>query len=150
MARVSQRLKNLDGAKELLQESIEIKEELGDDPGLATGFHELGSVFLMQDLLEDALDAYERALEIEEQHVDVQGLAVTHAQLGLVHRNLTNFPESVESFALARELLYRLQSPLTAVIERELETAREHVGFSEFAQVQVQARAYVENLLSTT
>ena len=109
MARVSQRLKNLDGAKELLQESIEIKEELGDDPGLATGFHELGSVFLMQDLLEDALDAYERALEIEEQHVDVQGLAVTHAQLGLVHRNLTNFPESVESFALARELLYRLR-----------------------------------------
>jgi tetratricopeptide (TPR) repeat protein len=150
MARVSQRLKKLDAAQELLQESIEIKEELGDDPGLATGYHELGSVFLMQDFLEDALDSYERALEIEEQHLDVQGLAVTHAQLGLVHRNLTNFPESAESFALARELLYRLQSPLTAVIERELETAREHVGFSEFAEVQAQARAYVENLLSTT
>lgn len=130
----------------MLEHSLKIKEELEDQSGLAAGYHEMGNLELRQRNLQEALDAYEQALEIEERLGDVPGVAVTHAQIGLCRRELFQFADAVKSFAVAKELFYRLQSPYVTPLEKALESTKDMVEPRVFREMLAEAKGYIDGL----
>lgn len=149
-ARVAQMKDRFRDALELLQMSLKIKEELEDEAGMATGLHELGNIEFKQRNLEEALEAYEQALEFEEKIVDVPGIAVTCAQIGLVRREMFHFADAVRSFAIARTLFQRLQSPYVQALESATESAREMVDDDVYNAMVDEAMEYVDAMLEPT
>lgn len=149
LARVKRAQKKLDEAKETLEHSIELKEALGDEGGLASSYHELGNLLFHKQEMEKALEAYERALEIEWKLSDVAGIAFTQAQIGLVHRELLNFPESVTAFMVARGLFRRLDSPHVSTIEKALEQSTEMMDVWQVRQLDVAAQEVIDEILSS-
>jgi tetratricopeptide (TPR) repeat protein len=131
----------------VLQESLTLKEETGDQPGLATGYHEHGNVLLMTGKHEDAVKRYEQALDIEIQMRDMQGIAVTKSQLGLAHKELFQFDEAYGAFFTARDLFHRLQSPNEAVIESAIAAVSEMIDYATIAHQKSKAQAFVNQLM---
>ncbi|MEU3862586.1 cyclic nucleotide-binding domain-containing protein [Streptomyces sp. NPDC028722] len=58
-------------------------EDLGSRPGMASSYHQLGTVAQAQGRLEDAEDWYRKALTIDEEVGNRPGTVLTFAQLGL-------------------------------------------------------------------
>ena len=64
--------------------SLAIKEELGDRPGMAATYHQLGITAQDRGRLDEAEDWYRQSLAIEEELGDLPRMALTYGQLGLL------------------------------------------------------------------
>jgi tetratricopeptide (TPR) repeat protein len=73
-----------DEAAEWYARSQAIRQELGDRPGLADSYHQLGMVAQDQGRLDEAAEWYARALAIREELGNRPGLAASYGQLGLL------------------------------------------------------------------
>ncbi len=131
-----------------LERSLAVKERLDDVSGLASGWHELGNLHLESKRYSEALTAYQRALDHEKVVRDFAGMAYTSAQIGLVQKELFQFPSSARAFLIALALFRRLDSPHVPTIERALEAAVQMVDATELRDLRVSADAYVDQLLS--
>jgi tetratricopeptide (TPR) repeat protein len=74
----------LDQAEDWYRESLTIKEELGDRPGMADTYHQLGLLAQDRGRLDEAGDWYRKSLMIAEELGDQPGMASTFTQLGLL------------------------------------------------------------------
>ena len=91
----------LDRAKEYHQESLEIREELGDRKGVATALNNLGLVYWSKGELDKATECYKKGLTINEELNDERGLSS-------VLNNLANISASMGELDVALE--YHQQS----------------------------------------
>ena len=76
---------DLDGAMQLYQQSLEIKERLGDLRGKSATLHEMASVLVTRGDLDGAMRLYQQSLELEERLGDLRGKATTLAMMAQVH-----------------------------------------------------------------
>ena len=81
---VAQERGDLAAAERWYRQSLEIKEALGDRPGLASSYHQLGMVAQDRGDLAAAERWYRQSLEISEALCNRPVLALTYAQLGLL------------------------------------------------------------------
>jgi len=73
-----------DDARCFYQQSLDLKEVLGDLPGIARTLHQLGIVAHYVGNYDEAQSLYERSLKIVESSNDQQGIAYTLHQLGVL------------------------------------------------------------------
>ncbi|MGA5450319.1 tetratricopeptide repeat protein, partial [Streptomyces umbrinus] len=71
-------------AEDWYRQSLTIKEDLGDRPGMASTYHQLGRVAQERGGLDEAEDWYRQSLTIKEDLGDRPGMASTYHQLGRV------------------------------------------------------------------
>jgi len=99
---------NYAGALRLYEQSLQIKEELGDKAGVATSLHQLGNVQYLQGNYAGALRLYEQSLKaFEELGAKSEQAAVLH-QLGMIQQDQGNYAGAVrlyeQSLKIAEEL----------------------------------------------
>ncbi len=118
---------DLDGAMSLYQQSLEIKEGLGDLRGKSAALHEMAGVYVTRGDLDGAMSLYQQALHIDEGLGDLQGKIRTLANmanilenngeaeraLGLYKQALSLSQQINEPFAVAN-VLRMMSSSLTA------------------------------------
>jgi tetratricopeptide (TPR) repeat protein len=76
---------DLDGAMRLYQQSLKIKERLGDLRGKGDTLREMAYIYVLRGDLDGAMRLYQEALEIAERLGDLQGKAATLAMMAQVH-----------------------------------------------------------------
>jgi tetratricopeptide (TPR) repeat protein len=75
---------DLDGAMQLYQQSLEIKERLGDLRGKAATLHQMANVLVTRGDLDGAMELYRQVLENVERLGDLKGKAATLHQMANV------------------------------------------------------------------
>ncbi|WUH89387.1 tetratricopeptide repeat protein [Streptomyces sp. NBC_00433] len=83
LGNVAQGRGQLDEAEDWHRQSLTIKEDLGNRPGMASSYHQLGMVAQDREQWEVAEGWYRQSLTIEEDLGNRPGLAISYAQLGL-------------------------------------------------------------------
>ena len=87
-----------DDAIKLYQESMNIKEELGDRGGIAKVLHQLGNIHYQQGRYDDAVKLYQKSMNIKEELGDKSGTAKALHQLGMIHEVQGRFEEAVKLY----------------------------------------------------
>jgi tetratricopeptide (TPR) repeat protein len=97
-----------DEAVTMYQESLKIKEELGDRSGIASTLGQLGNVHYVQSRYDEAVTMYRESLKISEELGNRSGIAITLHQLGMIHQQQGRYDEAVtmyrESLKISEEL----------------------------------------------
>ena len=73
-----------DTARKLYEQSLHIKEELGNRAGMAATYHQLGMLAQARGDYDTAHNLYEQSLHIEEELGNRAGMATTYHQLGIL------------------------------------------------------------------
>lgn len=106
--------RRFDEAEKWFRKSLDIKEELGDRPGLASAYHELGVLVQSQGRLDEAEEWCHRSLAIKEEHNNRPGQALTYAQLGLLAEDRFQPVQALAWNVRSVTLFAEFPSPLTA------------------------------------
>ena len=93
---------DLDGAMKLYQQSLEIKEGLGDQQGKSATLHAVAGIYVTRGDLDGAMKLYQQALAIDEGLGDQQGKSATLAMLGQLLVARKDYPRAI--FALVESL----------------------------------------------
>ena len=75
---------DLDGAMQLYQQSLEIKEGLGDLKGKSATLHQMAGIYVTRGDLDGAMQLYQQALKIDEGLGDLKGKSATLHQMAIV------------------------------------------------------------------
>gem|GEM_PF-1825916 len=75
---------DLEAAEQWYRKSLQIREEMGDQPGMAMTYHHLGMVEQFRGEFDAAEDWYSQSLKIEETLGNRPGIASSYHQLGTV------------------------------------------------------------------
>ncbi len=111
LGRTYQHLGRLDEAEELSRRSLEIRERLGDQGGIAKSLHQLGILAYLQGRLDEAEELYRRSLEISERLGDQDGIATSLHQLGNLEYLQGRLGEAEELYRRSLEIAERLGNP---------------------------------------
>jgi tetratricopeptide (TPR) repeat protein len=96
----------LEEAEDWYRQSLAIKKELGDRPGMAITYHQLGNTAHLRGRLDEAEDWYRQSLAIDEELGDHPGMAITYHQLGMTAQARGRLDEADDWYrqALATEI----------------------------------------------
>ena len=122
LARIYANQGEIDQAIALYQQSLEIKEKMGDVQGKAATLHQLAGIYANQGKVDQAIALFQEVLEINEKIGDVQGKAMTLWWLGGLENDVKGNSEQAliylqESF----EILQRLRSPQAQAVYNLIE-----------------------------
>lgn len=98
---------NLDEAKELLIQSIELAKQYDDASGVAAGHNSLGMLYRKEQEPVKAIKAYESSLKHLDQCGDVLRRAQVFNNLGIVHREQGEWKKSKEYFEESSDIARR-------------------------------------------
>jgi tetratricopeptide (TPR) repeat protein len=108
MAQVYLTRGDLDQAMRLYQQSLALKEQVGDLKGKAATLHNMAQVYLTRGDLDQAMRLYQQSLALKEQVGDLQGKAATLSQMSNVHWGRGELDEAArlveESLDIARQI----------------------------------------------
>jgi tetratricopeptide (TPR) repeat protein len=93
------------------QRALTIREEVGEQAGLAATLNNIGSVYDGLGDRQQALSYYQRALTITEEVGDRWGENVTRYNMAMIYRSQGQFEEAVEALRQVVELDQQLQHP---------------------------------------
>ncbi len=85
----------IDQAIALYQQSLELKEKIGDVQGKAATLHQLATIYANQGEIGQAIALYHQSLEIKEKIGDVQGKAATLHQLAGLYVNQGEIDQAI-------------------------------------------------------
>jgi len=112
----------VEGAIALYQQSLEIKERIGDAQGKAATLHELGRLKANQGEVEAAIALFNQSLEIKDRIGDVQGRAMTLQWIGWLAASVQqDYETGIRCLQESAEILERIGSPEAANARRWLE-----------------------------
>ncbi|WP_239101859.1 CHAT domain-containing tetratricopeptide repeat protein, partial [Microbispora amethystogenes] len=98
----------LDEAEDWYRKSLAIKEEIGDQPGIAATYHQLGMVAQDRGRLDEAEDWSRKSLAIKEEIGNQPGMASSYHLLGMVAQEQGRWDEAEDwygkSLALKEEI----------------------------------------------
>ncbi|UKD50904.1 tetratricopeptide repeat protein (plasmid) [Amycolatopsis sp. FU40] len=123
--RAHQELRRLDHARRSFTAAAAIRQDIGDQSGLAWSTLELGAVLLGQGHPAQAREHLERSLQLFETHRMRGGVAMARIWLGRLHRELDDLTAAAAQLRAARELFVSLG-----------DTASEALALACLAQVQ--------------
>ncbi|RME37220.1 MAG: tetratricopeptide repeat protein, partial [Thermoflexia bacterium] len=112
----------------LYEESLRIKEQLGDRAGVASTLHQLGNLAYLQGDYPEARRLYEESLRIKEQLGDRAGVAITTAQLALLEEAEGHLPRALELITRAEATFAQMGSPYREQTRRVQERIRARLG----------------------
>lgn len=78
--------------------SLKLKEEMGDQKGIASSYNNIGIIYYYRGDYEKALDNYLKSLKIREEINDKPGAAMTYSNIGTVYVNQENYEKALPSF----------------------------------------------------
>jgi tetratricopeptide (TPR) repeat protein len=79
-------------------QSLKIKQEIGDLAGEATTLHQIGMVYEETNRFEEALDFYNQSLKIEREIGNLAYEAMTLHQIGMVYEETNRFDEALDFY----------------------------------------------------
>ncbi|GIW71122.1 MAG: hypothetical protein KatS3mg102_0664 [Planctomycetota bacterium] len=98
-------------AAEWFEESLRLREQLGDREAIARTHNNLGAAYVEAGQLGRAVWSFERALELSRQTGDVRGAAESAAHLGSVRLSLGELERALELFERSLALAERIGDP---------------------------------------
>lgn len=98
---VAMRRGRLDGAEDLLRQSLAIEEAFENEVGTAQSYHELGFLAKARGDLDEAESWYRRSVEIAQRIGYNPGLAISYHQLGVVAQQRGRLDEAEERYLKA-------------------------------------------------
>ncbi|MFP5284939.1 MAG: tetratricopeptide repeat protein, partial [Thermoanaerobaculia bacterium] len=125
---------DLSGAETWYHKSLEIKEELGNQPAKATTYHELGVVSQDRGDLIGAETWYRKSLEIHESLGNRPGMAMTYGQLGLLAEARESFVEALDWTVRCVALFSDFPHPATGPGPRNLARLTARLGMGALEQ----------------
>ena len=87
---------NLLKAIEMYQQSLKIREELGDKKGVSASLSNIGSIYISINELDKALGYQQRSLKMFEEMKNNEGKASAFNNIGLIYNNLSDFPKALD------------------------------------------------------
>ncbi|MFH2130811.1 MAG: tetratricopeptide repeat protein, partial [bacterium] len=105
---LDQQLGNYDEALTQYRKSLEIREKLGNQKGMATSYHQLGIISQLRGDYDEALIQYRKSLEIEEKLGDQSGMANSFGQLGMISQERGDYDEALIQYRKSLEILEKL------------------------------------------
>ncbi len=97
-----------DEALDKHNKSLEIKETLGDQRGIASTLHEIAMIHHVKGDCDGALDKYNKSLEIEEKFGDQRGIAYTLHQIAMIHQAKGEYNEALDKYNKSLEIKEKL------------------------------------------
>lgn len=99
-----------DQARLYLEESLALKRQLDDRPGIAAVLHSLGNVAVWKREFETALRVVEECLRLQQQLDDAAGIARALHNLGNIYSMTDRYPEAIEVFSESLAISERLNN----------------------------------------
>ena len=91
-------------AIELYQESLQLKEKIGDVQGKAASLHQLARIDANQGEVARAIELYQESLQLHEKIGDIQGKAASLHQLAGIYANQGEVPRAIELYQESLQL----------------------------------------------
>jgi tetratricopeptide (TPR) repeat protein len=85
-------------ALDYYQKSLKIREQIGDQQGIAVCLMNMGNSYYDQGNYPKALDYYQKSLKIQEQIGNQQGIAYSLNNMGSIYSGQGNYPKALEYF----------------------------------------------------
>jgi tetratricopeptide (TPR) repeat protein len=101
-------------ARRLYQESLKIKQELGDKSGVSASLGQLGMLAQATGDYTEARRLYQECLKIDQELGDKSSIAITLAQTALLEENEGNLDKALELIRLAETVFLALRTPMAA------------------------------------
>ncbi|MEG4107451.1 tetratricopeptide repeat protein, partial [Microcoleus sp. S13_C5] len=110
------------------QQSLELKEKIGDVQGKAATLHCLAIIYANQGEVEQAIAFYQQSLELKEKIGDVQGKAATFAMLGQLLAAQGDFDQALNYLQQSLEILQHLRSPDAQTVKEIIAAVQQMTG----------------------
>jgi tetratricopeptide (TPR) repeat protein len=122
------------------QRSLDIKERLGDQSGMATSYSQLGDLAQQRGDYDEAARQYQRSLDIDERLGDQAGMAISYSQLGNLEKERGGSVTVAVTWHV-RALAIRLSIgvPQASNNLHRLAAYRRELGAEPFARLLIQA-----------
>jgi tetratricopeptide (TPR) repeat protein len=78
--------------------SLQIKEKLKDQTGIANSYSNLGNIYEMKGDYETSLQYNLQALKIREENKDLRGLSISYLNIGNIYNLLGNYKNAIEYY----------------------------------------------------
>ncbi len=135
MGHLRQDLGDYDEARRFYQQSLDIKQQLGDRAGIAATLHQLGGLAQFQGDYDEARRFYQQSLDIKQQLGNRVGISISLHQLGTLAGLQGNYDEArrlyQQSLDIKQQLGDRAGTAITvwslgnvAYLQSDLDTAR--------------------------
>ncbi|MGJ5672180.1 MAG: tetratricopeptide repeat protein [Nostochopsis sp.] len=98
----------VDEAIALFNQSLEIKERIGNVPGKAATLHSLGIIYANKGQVDKAIALYNQSLEIFERIGNLQGKAMTFHELGHIYANKGEVDEAIAFYNQSLSITERI------------------------------------------
>ncbi len=138
-----------DKAREMYEQSLELKRELGDKSGIAQSLHQLGSIHLGQGEYDKAREMYEQALAAFEALGAKSEYASVLGQLGKLAEAEKDDKTALRNWLIAFSIFEELKSPNKDIVGRLLARMHERLGEVEFERLSAEVKQEVEEELGT-
>jgi tetratricopeptide (TPR) repeat protein len=104
LALISQDQGNTAKALQIHQESLQIKERLKDNIGIANSYSNIGNLYDIQGNYDQALTYHYKALKIRENLQNQAGMAISYTNLGNIYNTLKQLEKAIENYRQALRL----------------------------------------------
>jgi tetratricopeptide (TPR) repeat protein len=121
-----------DAALKKYEESLEIKEKIGDIKGAAISLHQVGIIYQEKGDYDAALKKYEESLEIEKKIGDIAGMAASFAQIGKIHLLKEQYPDALRLYLQSFAIFSKLGSPNANIVKRNINDIKEKMATDQF------------------
>jgi tetratricopeptide (TPR) repeat protein len=129
-----------DEAARQYQRSLDIKERLGDQPGMADSYGQLGILAQDRGDYDEAARQYQRSLDISERLGDQAGLAATYSRLSSLEIDRGgSTADAIAWNVSALVIRARLGVPQVGINLRRLSALRRELGVGPFTSLLVEA-----------
>ena len=99
---------NLEEARKLYGESLEIGRKLGHQQGIASTLHQLGNIAYLKGDYSEAERLYQESLKIEKTLGNQEGIAQSLHQLGMIAEDKGDYPEAEKLYGQSLEIARKL------------------------------------------
>ncbi len=106
----------VDEAITLFNQSLEIKQRIGDVQNQAATLHCLGHIYADKGEVDEAITLFNQSLSITERIGDVQGKAATLHQLGILYANKGEVDEAIVLYNQCLEVFERIPDPCSTAL----------------------------------
>ena len=126
---LAQRWGDYDTARKLYEQSLRIKEELGDRAGMANTYHQLGVLTQARGDYDTARTHYQQALTIFKKLDNRAGMASTYGQLGILAHDQNDYDTARTRYQQALTIFEELDDRASiATIYHQLGILTQHWG----------------------
>lgn len=89
---------NLTKALEWYNKSLKIREQIGDNHGIANSINNIARIYNIQGDNQKAMEYYNKSLKIQNEHGDIQGASISLNNIGFIYYNQGDINKALEYY----------------------------------------------------